>query len=204
MREPEVVQLSEDEDKQIRFGVFCDGCGLSWRAQEVVDKKKTALQRLSAMPRNMMKKGLHPLRHSKSWSNMSASSPGFEKALVVPVSGSTFNLRQLSSEMEKGHGKQADVTSVKFTGIQCTCGLVTDATSLCFQIVDAPVIAEVKEGGDPQTEPEVVLEQRKAPKFTTTPQDLARGHGTPMLTMKGGVRHPNPLRSAPVTSADFE
>lgn len=223
MREPVVIHLSDDHaPRLIRFGVFCDGCGLSWRAQEVRDdnSRKTGngnsssalLQRISAMPRSLVRKGLYPLRHSRSLSHLTSSSSSSNSAVAVEkqpllVSGSSINLRQLSSEMEKGHGKQADVTSVRFTAIKCTCGLVTDTGSLCFQVVSAPLHKQRSAGGCEDRldeEAEVAGEKRKVfGGFTTTPVYWAKGHGQPVLHLKGG-EHPNPLRSAPVKVDDLE
>ncbi|KAJ4370651.1 hypothetical protein N0V83_005172 [Neocucurbitaria cava] len=190
--EPEVVQLPDDGSKQVRFGVFCDGCGLSWRA-EVVDaeyEKKTTLQRISALPKRLQ----HPLgklKHVRSVSDLS----GAMSEHTLSSSRSTLNLRSLSAEMEKGHGKQAEFAFVNFRGIKCTCGLVTDATSLCFQVVDP--LTEVRQ--------EEVEQEAVGPggdMFSSTPEDLARGHGSPVLSLRGG-RHANPLRSNPVMPDDL-
>jgi hypothetical protein len=200
MSEPEVVPLSENMTKVIRFGVFCDGCGLSWRAEKVKDdaKDKTtvkyALQRISAMPRRLTKRGAHPLarlRSSQSMTNLLASSRP-----DAPMAGSksVLNLRALSDEMEKEHGEQAELVSVKFTGIKCSCGMTTDATSLCFQVVDAPKDFR-------QVQLAKQMAGRNAAGFGSSPEDEARGHGTPILTLKG-VRHANPLMSSPITWDD--
>ncbi|KAI0588551.1 hypothetical protein Alg130_03326 [Pyrenophora tritici-repentis] len=200
MSEPEVVTLSEDVNKSIRFGVFCDGCGLSWRAREVHDDAstkaavKSALLRVSALPRRLNKRGPHALerlRPSQSMSNLHAQP---RATAPLTVSKSVLNLRALSSEMEKEYGKQAEMVSVKFTGIKCDCGMVTDASSLCFQIVDPP-----KDFYKAQFSKLMAERKVTPPSFGTTPEDQARGHGAPTLTLKGGrVRHANPLRSNPV------
>ncbi|OAL53251.1 hypothetical protein IQ07DRAFT_355075 [Pyrenochaeta sp. DS3sAY3a] len=203
MNEPEVVQLSEDANKDVRFGVFCSGCGTAWRAVEVetAAPKKTALQRISALPKRLLKHGMQPLeklRHSSSLSNLSSpdTAPASASVAKATPSPSTFNLRALSNEMEESVGKQADLATVQFTGLQCTCGVVTDGSSLCFQIFDPPVDfyeAEFKK----------LMEGRRVAGFGTTPEDQARGHGTPTLTLKG-ISHPNPLRSAPVQEDDYK
>jgi hypothetical protein len=92
--------------------------------------------------------------------------------------------------MKKEYGEQAESVFVKFTRIKCTCGMITEASSLCFQIVDPP-----KDFREVQCAKQVVA--RNVAGFGSTPEDRARGHGTPTLTLKGG-RHPNPLRSNPV------
>ncbi|CAA9962340.1 hypothetical protein PTMSG1_05716 [Pyrenophora teres f. maculata] len=200
MSEPEVVTLSEDSNKIIRFGVFCDGCGLSWRAREVHDDAstkaavKSALLRVSALPRRLTKRGPHALerlRPSQSMSNLHAQP---RTTALLTVSKSVLNLRALSNEMEKEYGRQAETVFVTFAGIKCDCGMVTDASSLCFQIVDPP------EDFYKAQFAKLMAERKVAPpSFGTTPEDQARGHGTPTLSLKGGrVRHPNPLRSNPV------
>jgi hypothetical protein len=198
MSEPEVVHLSEDANKVVRFGVFCDGCGLAWRAQEVHEDKnkktvvKSALLRVSAIPRRLNKHDPHPLKNlraSKSMNNLLAPSPS---SATMAISKSVLNLRALSNEMQKEYGKQADLVSVRFTGIKCSCGMTTDSTSLCFQIVDPPRdfyrVQFMKQ-----------MAGRRVAGFGTTPEDKARGHGTPTLVLRGGRRYPNPLMSNPVS-----
>ncbi|KAI8935898.1 hypothetical protein NX059_007410 [Plenodomus lindquistii] len=192
MSEPEVIQLSEDDSKQIRFGVFCDGCGVSWRAVEVVDEvdNKSLKQQITGLPKQMIKH-VNPLRKLRQHSSMD------DLSTCGPSDGprsfqSSINLRALSNEMEaEGHGKQADLATVHFTGIKCTCGFVTCSSSLCFQVVDPP-----KDVYEAQFEE--LMAGRKVAGFGTTPEDQARGHQTPVLTLRGGKRHPNPLRSCPV------
>lgn len=198
MNEPEVVQLSEDAQKEIRFGVYCGGCGTPWRAVEIktVTTKKSVLQRISALPKRILKHGMHPLeklRRSRSLNNISNSLDA--PAAKPPVSHSTFNLRALSNEMEKGHGKQADFATVQFTGLLCSCGTVTDGSSLCFQIVDPPKDFY-------EVEFKKMMEDHRFAGFGSTPEDRAKGHGTPTITLKGHS-HPNPLRSAPVSDEDW-
>jgi hypothetical protein len=111
-------------------------------------------------------------------------------AVSIASSKSVLSLRSLSSEIEKEHGDQAESVAVKFTGIKCTCGMTTEASSLCFQIVDPP-----KDFREVQFAKQVVA--RNMVGFGSTPEDRAKGHGTPTLTLKG-IRHPNPLRSNPI------
>jgi hypothetical protein len=115
MSEPEVVPLSEDRNKTIRFGVFCEGCGLSWRAEKVQDEvKKTALTsallRVSAIPRLLTKRGgVHPLerlRPSRSMNNLHDHSELQPHTASLTASKSVLNLRALSNEMQKEHGEQ--------------------------------------------------------------------------------------------------
>jgi hypothetical protein len=115
MSEPEVVPLSEDRNKTIRFGVFCEGCGLSWRAEKVQDEvKKTALTsallRVSAIPGLLTKRGgVHPLerlRPSRSMNNLDDHSELRPHTASLTASKSVLNLRALSNEMQKEHGEQ--------------------------------------------------------------------------------------------------
>ncbi len=139
MNNPEVVQLSEDKQKEVCFGVFCDGCGMSWRAQEVSkerSKESSALHRISAFPKWLFKHGAHrPHDGPKQSKSMMHLPSGGADQSNMPSSKSYFNLRALSNEMAKGFGKQVDGATVKFMGICCTCGTITAETCLCFQIV---------------------------------------------------------------------
>jgi hypothetical protein len=185
VQEPIPVQLSDDEQKQVLFGVFCGNCGLSWRAQEI---KNSVIDKISAVPKDLAKLGAAPLdklRSSRSMHNLRGEASG-------SATKSTLNLRALSNEMEKEHGKQANHVLVKFSGIQCSCGNTLGTSSLCCQIVES------KEEKAPVQEPVVV---KKEPTFTATPEDRAKGIGKSTLTVevKGKrVRHANPLMSNPV------
>lgn len=198
MIEPEVVHLSEDKNKAVRFGVFCDGCGQSWRAQKVHDdtnKKaavKAALTRISAIPGRLNKRDPHPLKNVRASRSMDHLLHPRTPCATMATSKSVLNLRALSNEMQKEHGKQAELVSVRFTGIKCDCGMTTDSNSLCFQIVDPPKdfyrVQFMKQ-----------MAGRRLAGFGTTPEDKARGHGTPILVLRGYIRHPNPLMSNPVS-----
>lgn len=194
MKEPEIVQLSEDKSNEIRFGVVCDACGLSRRAKDVSHDthKSTTIQRISAVPKRLAKRRAYPrgrLRHSRSLGDISEDSALPDT--TTPILCSTLNLRALSDEMEKGHGKQAECTTVRFTGLKCSCGAYTCATSLCFQVVVPPQDGE-----------EAVSGGSRLLQLQSTPTDRARGHGTPVLTLKGRD-HPNPLMSSPVLQGDW-
>ncbi|KAH6866697.1 hypothetical protein BKA58DRAFT_209642 [Alternaria rosae] len=197
MSDPAVVHLSEDRARAIRFGVFCEGCGLSWRAQRVpVEVKKTpkksALQCVSTLPRFLTKRGggaptLKELRSSRSMNNLHDPTESRPQAAPLAASRSSLDLRALSKEMRKEHGEQAEPVPVKFASIQCTCTMTTADSSLCFQIMDKP-----KDHNQTQLVKKVAA--RKPAGFGSTPEDIARGHGTPTLTLRGR-QHPNPLRS---------
>jgi hypothetical protein len=176
--EPIPVQLS---DSKVKFGIFCGTCGLSWRAQPV---KNGVLDKISAVPKEMSAK---LVKNSKSMHNLRET--GLTK--------SVHNLRALSNEMEKEHGKQESGVMVRFSGIACLCGNVLGADGLCFQIVEATA-AEKKE----VKEEKVVVKRKPAPTFTATPEDRAKGLGKSTLTLeskgRGRIRHANPLMSNPV------
>jgi hypothetical protein len=194
VQEPIPVQLSDDSHKHVNFGVFCSNCGLSWRAQIVKDT--TLVQKISAVPKDLAKRSAHPLeklRDARSMSNLRGELSN--KVSSIPTKSSTLNLRQLSNEMEKEHGKQANSVMVKFSGIQCSCGGVVDAASLCFQIVEPTKKDEID-----VAEPVVV-----EPSFTATREDQAKGIGRSTLTlMDGRIRHANPVMSNPVMAEDSE
>ncbi|KAH3954639.1 hypothetical protein HBH53_013560 [Parastagonospora nodorum] len=171
VHEPFAVQLSETDEK-IKFGVFCSGCGLSWRAQPV-KSAPTVMEKISAVGA--------AVKGAKSMHNLRGDSASLAK--------SSANLRQLSNEMEKEHGKQADSCLVFFSGIKCSCGNVLGTSCLGFQLVE-----EVEE------EEEKVV--KEAPTFASTPDDRAKGIGKEILTLLADtdsrVRHPNPLMGNPV------
>lgn len=179
VQEPIPVQL---DDSKVKFGVFCGTCGLSWRAQTV---KNGVLDKISAVPKEMVKLGV---KGSRSMHNLrDGESGGLTKSI--------HNLRALSNEMEKEHGKQANSVMVYFSGITCTCGNVLDANSLCFQIVEAATTVKKEE-----VEQEHVV-VKKDPTFTATSEDRAKGIGKSTLTLdvrgRGRIRHANPLMSNP-------
>ncbi|EUC41963.1 hypothetical protein COCMIDRAFT_8416 [Bipolaris oryzae ATCC 44560] len=197
MMEPEVVHLSEDVNKAVRFGVFCDGCGQSWRAQKVHDDTnkvaavKAALTKITAIPKRLNKRDPHPLKNMRASRSMDHLLHPCTACAPMATSKSVLNLRALSNEMQKEHGEQAELVSVRFTGIKCDCGMITDSNSLCFQIVDPPRdfyrVQFMKQ-----------MAGRRVSGFGTTPEDKVRGHGTPILVLRGYIRHPNPLMSSPV------
>jgi hypothetical protein len=199
VQDPIPVPLSIGKHKLVRFGLFCNDCGLSWRAQVVKD---SMLQHISAMPKNLAKQPLEKIRQSKSMSNL-LSMASVPKSPIpkapMPKSPTTEasvrNLRALSSEMKKQHGKQADVVMVTFSGIHCTCGRALDTSSLCFQVVEPP---EEPAGSD-----EVAVETSR---FTATLSDRSKGIGTSTITYKikdKTYRYPNPLMSNPVMSDEL-
>jgi len=203
MNDPEVIHLSEDSARAIRFGVVCEGCGRSWRARRVpVEFKKTPkksiLQRVSALPalatlpKFLNKRGdgaptLKDLRSSRSMSNLHDPTESRSQAAPPTVSRSSFDLQALSKAMKKQHGVQAEPVPVKFVGIKCLCTMTTADTSLCFQIMDKP-----KDHNQTQLANQVAA--RKPAGFGSTPENTARGHGTPTLTLRG-KEHENPLMS---------
>ncbi|KAF1360235.1 hypothetical protein EJ07DRAFT_155218 [Lizonia empirigonia] len=191
------VPLPDDDGDTIQFGVICRTCGLSWRAERVKQpKRRVSLRRkLSVMPKA---NPLHKLRHTRSMihlgfiseSHSGESRPG----TAMSTSRSIINLKLASDSQAKGARVegQAPGAEVRFYGIECTCGSVTDTGSVCFQIVKTPEVddnvgskGQISVAATGPAEPQSVLELR------------AKGYGTPTLHLKGGP-HPNPLRSNPM------
>ena len=216
MVEPEVVPLTEDGANTIRFGVVCDGCGVSLRAEKVdgsssnssttltaKEAVKSAL--LLALPKRLRRSEpqhalpLRNLRASRSMDSLLAAS----HATLLPSHGvpktsiSALNLRALALSMQKAHGAQAALVAVRFSGRPCTnCGLQThNAASLCFQIVDPPRdLYHVRFAA--------LMAERRVDGdvgFGSLERDKERGHGEESVVLMGGrVVHPNPVRCHPV------
>lgn len=219
VQEPIPVQLS-DVDKRILFGIFCGDCGSSWQAAPVSDVvgSRTKRQKISAVPKNLVQHTAHPLdklRVSRSMANLRGDPT--PKAHSPKAFKSTYNLRVLSDEMEKEHGKQANSVMVMFSGIVCTCGRTLTTCDLCFQIVEQPKQLEQHEQSEQSErlehdaeEPDVIareeLKLRKEPTFSATAEDIAKGIYEPTLTLivkDRTIHHPNPLKSNPVTKDDL-
>lgn len=197
MNDPEVIPLSEDSARAIRFGVVCEGCGRSWLARRVPVEykkipKKSLLERLPTLPKFPKKRGggaptLQDLRSSRSMSNLHDPTQSRSQAAPPAASRSSFDLQTLRKTMKKKHGVQAEPVPVKFVGIKCLCTMTTADTSLCFQIMDKPEDHN-------QTQLANQVAARKPAGHSSTPADTARGHGTPTLTLRG-KKHENPLMS---------
>ncbi|KAF2134211.1 hypothetical protein P153DRAFT_392817 [Dothidotthia symphoricarpi CBS 119687] len=174
------IPFSDEEDKsykRLHYGVCCSACGLSWRVQ----KRKVVHRRFSKMSISLhMPHPLEKLRSTKSMINLSR--PDYEDS----ASRTTFFQRFFS---KRGQTLGA---MVKFSGIKCTCGVVTDGSSLMFKVLDLPKAIDVAKpagrDGEQTTQPQAL------DKLTTTPELQARGHWSPTIRLQGGL-HPNPLRS---------
>jgi hypothetical protein len=230
MEEPCMVPVSE-VDKEIRFGVLCPCCGLSWRAKEIGRYKKTL--------RKMPSLGFSMAQMQKKRLGVAPGGVG------VPNSVSLMNLRRSKSTMVLGNQriitppgqtmeKQAQYATVKFSGVVCTCGVVIDlASALCFQIVEPQVDEreqleekmsnlEVSSKSENSTKPQksnksekssqseksatskAISEQRKEVGWSTTPELQEMGHGEPIITIRRRVQHFNPLWSNAVTDDDLK
>lgn len=191
------VPLPDDDGDTIRFGVICRTCGLSWRAERVKQPKRhvSLRRKLSVMPKANT---LHRLRHTRSMIQLgfiSESHPWESRpGTAMSKSRSIIDLKLASDSQAKGARVegQARGAEVRFYGIECTCGSVTDTGSVCFQIVETPKVednvgskGQISIEATGPAEPQSVLELR------------AKGYGTPTLHLRGGP-HPNPLRSNPV------
>ncbi|KAH7077300.1 hypothetical protein FB567DRAFT_400486, partial [Paraphoma chrysanthemicola] len=201
VQEPIPVQLPDDKPKLVQFGVLCNNCGLSWRAQTVKD---TVRQKVSAVPKTIAKASGQPLeklRHTKSLVNLLGEPTPKPATSGLSKMKSNATLRAKSDEMEKEHGKQVKSVMVYFSGFDCTCGHTLDASALCFQIVEADEAsaASVITTTATTAAPPAVVEPESS--FTASPEDRIRGIGNSVLKIwRGGktIYHPNPLASNPV------
>lgn len=192
-QDPDTVPASERNPKEVRFGVVCGNCGLSWRVQVV---KPSLSSRIAAIPRRF--RSFEKLRPSKPMANFHG-----DDGNKLRSAKSVVNLRALSNEMEKEHGEQAPGIVVKFNGIKCTCGKTLNDSSLCFQIIDTPGPVP---GAEPEGEAEPEILPRKEPTFMATREDIERGIGTNVLSFnKNGTRIPhfNPLMCHPVADEEL-
>ncbi|KAF2831978.1 hypothetical protein CC86DRAFT_424299 [Ophiobolus disseminans] len=206
VQEPIPVQLS-DIHKRILFGIFCGECGISLQARPVssIVGPSTMRQKVSAVPKTLAAHSANPLktlRASRSMTNIFGEPAPKASSLQGPKS--TYNLRALSNEMEKEHGKQANSVMVMFTGTGCTCGHTLNHTDLCFQIVERPTNSKVAEQPETTEQAESTIEKR--PSFGATPADITKGIRETMLTLARPdriIRHPNPLKYNPVNDEEL-
>ena len=175
-----MVPVSEDH-KDIRFGVLCPCCGLSWRAKEFGRYKKT-LRKMPSLGVSMAQ--IHQKRLT----------PGNVTGLRKSKSTMVLGNKRIVTPPGQAMGKQAEYATVKFSDVACTCGTVVDlAWALCFQIVGLQVDEHGKRLGK--------LEEKKK-CWSTTPELQEMGHGEPVIRIRG-IEHPNPLRRCPMTSEEF-
>ncbi|KAL1595944.1 hypothetical protein SLS60_009634 [Paraconiothyrium brasiliense] len=195
MNEPAMVPCSDAasaaEGTELRFGIVCPACGLSWRARELGKRFSKTLRK---MPSVSLNRAVH----------------------LAPVEG---RLRKSRSTLVLGNKrivtppgaalpKQAEYVAVKFSGVNCTCGAVINVESaFCFQIVG-------EQGSERERRQKefwgLWVQKGDSVGWTTTSELKEKGHGTPMLRLgkvepenedegvTWKVEHPNPLRSAPV------
>ncbi|KAF2684983.1 hypothetical protein K458DRAFT_417821 [Lentithecium fluviatile CBS 122367] len=186
MEEPAMVPLAE-VTKEIRFGVLCSCCGLSWRAEETGRYKKT-LRKMPSLGISMGQIHQKRLAPANGYLRKSKSTLVLGNKRIITPPGQTVE-------------KQAQYASVKFSEIECTCGIVIDlSTALCFQIVPPPVEEKVKEPGKVKERKKSHVEGKKV-GWTTTPELQAKGYGQAIIRIRG-IEHPNPLRSNPITVED--
>ncbi|KAF2876227.1 hypothetical protein BDV95DRAFT_590379 [Massariosphaeria phaeospora] len=153
--EPALVQAPVPGD-DIAFGAVCAACGLSWRVQEVGSKRV----KKKASHQHLLARKMGSMRRTKSVAALR------QTAALAPIP----EIRVV----------QAEDVRVRFCGIRCSCGGVTDLNSLCFKM---------------EGEGEGRLQGGK--QWSTTAEFKAKGHGGPVLLLLGG-KHPNPLASNPV------
>ncbi|KAJ4984462.1 hypothetical protein SVAN01_10014 [Stagonosporopsis vannaccii] len=194
------IPVTSDGGTTDRFGVVCHTCGLSWRTKTVQKTKTHVITRRRLSILSKKTSPFQRLRHPQSMLYLGLSqshrSDGARLPAGTSVSHPTMKLRSAVDSQNNGTKpeEQAQGAEVRFHGIECTCGTVTDSTSLCFQLVDFS-----------EAEPEVTANVR-AGQFTEAatrcgmPELLTKRHDTPSLHLKGGP-HPNPLFSNPVEDA---
>ncbi|KAF9692564.1 hypothetical protein EKO04_009437 [Ascochyta lentis] len=197
------IPVLEGDGRTIRFGVICRTCGLSWRAKRIQEAKPPGLLRrkLYILPKKV--KPLHKLRNTRSMihlgflpdSHTDVSRPGSASS----TSRSILTLGSASDTQAKDTKptEQAQGVFVRFYGIECTCGSITNASSICFQVVDT---AEVN--GDGASKGQTGVEVIETAESRYTPEMKAKGYGTPFLHLNGRS-HANPLRSNPVLQSDL-
>jgi hypothetical protein len=213
--------------KEIPYGFICGGCGLSWRAEELkrqglkkgrslirdVHEHSIANNSKSKSKSNKHKLKPHEGRLRKSQSLMNLGLSGFHRRTqsVAPPSAPVPEDRGRSREREKDAHTDAKSAVVKFSGIQCSCGCVSDLeTCVCFHCVTELVtgpkgtmqineVAGVAKGKEKEKELEKRREKGPDRGRHTDEKLLAMGHDSKEIKVCGGrIVHPNPLRSNPV------
>lgn len=199
VEEPFLVQSADDDKHEaIRYGSFCEQCGLSWRAQSV---KQSIRNKLSTAPRHFVARHrpqypLEKVRKSRSMVDLLNHQTG-----RLHHSNSVASIKTMGNELERTHGQQVASTLVTLTGIRCTCTNLLNTHSLCFRILDTvppPHVHHSSHG---------VSNSVTGSSFSATVEDKARGIETATLSLhKHGrtIHHPNPLMSNPIGLADLE
>ncbi|KAF1929529.1 uncharacterized protein M421DRAFT_419319 [Didymella exigua CBS 183.55] len=190
-----LMPIAGDGDQILHMGIVCRYCGLSWQAQksEAPRRRKSFRQRLSMLPKKI--NPMPTLRHARSMIHLGLPrdphSDDARPGTSLSTSRSFLNLRSASDAQrrESKPERQTQAIQVRFYGIECTCGSVTDERDICFVFLALPK-ARSNTGKREDTgckvihatEPPYLLELR------------VKGYGTPTLHLKGGS-HPNPLMS---------
>jgi hypothetical protein len=194
--EPALVHMSGDKDDVIKFGAICRGCGFSWRAQLVqkeMSKMRSALHKISGLPKKLNRsRSLQKLRQaSASMVNLSRPKHSLSKTRSFGNLRSVSETKKMVETSTKEVGGQANSAKVRFFGIMCVCGRITESESVCFQITDVP-------WGTPEADLErTKAEIRERVGITSPPELQQKGHRDRFISLKGG-EHPNPLLSSPV------
>jgi hypothetical protein len=134
------------------------------------------------------------LRHARSMIHLGVphdpQSDDRRPGTSLSTSRSFMNLRSVSDTQarEPKPKQQAPGVEVRFYGVECTCGHVTDERDICFVFFDLP---KVKCDVGRNQPGDVVVDSPEPPYL---PKLRSKGYGTPTLHLKGGA-HPNPLMS---------
>lgn len=180
--EPLVI-LSPDAAKgeEVPYGVVCEGCGLSWRAEKTSKgcgggsggvRKMASLAKVKDLHRRALSPANGRLRKTQSF--VALRPDGNER----------------EADANKGEDRK-DVASmsVRFSGIRCTCGSVSSLCSLCFRIETKHAVGLLRAG-------------QHRPRHMLNETLLAMGNGEPEVRIRE-IKHPNPLRSCPIQRSDL-
>lgn len=184
----------------MHMGIVCRACGLSWQAEKIEAPKRhrSLRQRLSILPKKV--NPMPTLRHARSMIHLGLPcdpQPGdLRPGTSITRSRSFLNLRSVpdsqAKEAKPAPEEQAQGVQVRFYGIECTCGHVTDECSICFVFFD---LAKVGSSASRTSQRRYKAVESSDPPYL--PKLRVKGYGTPILHLKGGA-HPNPLMSNPV------
>lgn len=188
-----LMPIAGDGGQGLYMGIVCRCCGLSWQAEKVEapKRRRSFRQRLSILPKKV--NPMPSLRHARSMIHLGLprdpQSDDVRPSTSLSTSRSFLNLRSVSDTQAKEPKpeQQAQGVQVRFYGIECTCGNVTDERSVCFVFLDLPKVKS-----NPVDRHQTRCEVVNSPKPPYLPKLWVKGHGTPTLHLKGGA-HPNPL-----------
>jgi hypothetical protein len=158
-----------------------------------MSKMRSALHKISGLPKKLNRsRSLQKLRQaSASMVNLSRPEHSLSKTRSFGNLRSVSETKKMVETSTKEVGGQANSAKVRFFGIMCVCGHITEPESVCFQITEVP-------WGSPEADLErTKAEIRQRVGITSPPELQQKGHRDRFISLKGG-EHPNPLLSSPV------